>query len=99
MPNDGELKANDTARRRQEAASKKAARRSLAGALRAVGGRLRRTLFATRGAWLLGLLFLAAATISAGFADTATERMILPIEVLSVDGPTSSRTVELRAGE
>ena len=47
---------------------------------------------------LLVGLFLAAITISIGFADTTTERMLLPIEVLGADGTTESRTVALQAG-
>ena len=99
MPYDSELRANDTARRSHRAAGKKAARRSLGGALRVAGGRLCRTLFAAKWACLLGLLFLVAGKISVGFADATAERMILPIEVLSVDGTTATRTVALSAGQ
>ena len=40
-------------------------------------------------------LFLAAITIAIGFADTATDRIVLPIEVLGADGTVvnSSRGV------
>lgn len=48
---------------------------------------------------LLVLLFLAAATISIGFADTTTDRMLLPIEILGADGTTVSRTVALPSGQ
>ena len=37
--------------------------------------------------------------ISIGFADTTTERILLPIEVLGADGTTVSRTVALQAGQ
>src|SRR4029077_10386220 len=48
---------------------------------------------------LLTSLFLAVITIPIGFADTTTERMVLPIEVLSADGATVSRTITLRSGD
>ena len=48
---------------------------------------------------LLASLFLAATTISIGFADTPIDRMLLPIEVLSADGTTVSRTVVLQSGD
>ena len=44
-------------------------------------------------------LFLAAITIAIGFADTATGRIVLPIEVLGADGTVVSRSVTLPAGE
>ena len=43
-------------------------------------------------------LFLAALTIAIGFADTAGDRIVLPIEILDADG-TVSRSVTLPAGE
>ncbi len=43
-------------------------------------------------------LFLAAITISIGFAETTTDRILLPIEILGADGTTVSRTVTLQAG-
>ncbi len=51
--------------------------------------------------WLQALvcLFLAAITISMGLADTATDRVLLPIEVLGADGTTVSRKVTLPAGQ
>ena len=45
------------------------------------------------------LLFLAALAISIAFADTATDRVLLPIEVLGADGTTVSRAFTLPAGE
>ena len=48
---------------------------------------------------LLLVLFLAALAISIGFADTTTDRVLLPIEVLGADGTTVSRTVTLPAGQ
>ncbi len=56
-------------------------------------------------AWCVGRhhllvdLFLAAIAISIGFADTTTERVLLPIEVLGADGATVSRTVALQASQ
>jgi len=44
-------------------------------------------------------LFLAAITISIGFAEIAPDRMLLPIEVLGADGTTVSRAVALQAGQ
>lgn len=44
-------------------------------------------------------LFLAAVTIPIGFADSTTDRMLLPIEILGGNGTTVSRTVALQAGQ
>jgi hypothetical protein len=53
------------------------------------------------GGWQQSLagLFLAAITISLGFADTTTDRILLPIEILGANGTTVSRTVTLEAGQ
>ena len=48
---------------------------------------------------LLACLLLAPITIPTGFADTATDRMLLPIEILGADGTTVVRTVVLQAGQ
>jgi hypothetical protein len=48
---------------------------------------------------LLVYLFLAATTNSIAFADTATDRMPLPIEVLAANDAPVSRTVALQAGQ
>jgi hypothetical protein len=48
---------------------------------------------------LLASLFLAVIASPIGFADTATDRVLLPIEVLSADGTTVSRTVALQSGD
>ena len=90
---------NDTARPRHVAPQNRAARHRAATALGATGEPLRCTLSAAKWACLLGLLFLAAAKVSVGFADTPAERVILPIEVLSVDGTTMTRNVALQTGE
>jgi hypothetical protein len=47
---------------------------------------------------LMACQFLAAITISSGFALTP-ERMILPVEILGADGTTVSRTFALQAGQ
>ena len=54
-----------------------------------------------KGRWhkRLAGLFLAALAISIGFADTTTDRILLPIEVLGANGTTVSRTVALQAGQ
>lgn len=48
---------------------------------------------------VLTTLFLAVVTIPIGFADTSTDRMVLPIEVLSADGATVSRVIDLQSGD
>jgi hypothetical protein len=48
---------------------------------------------------LLAFLFPAVMTIPFGFADSATDRMLLPIEVLSADRTAVSRTVALQSGD
>lgn len=48
---------------------------------------------------LLACLFFALITIPTGFADTTTDRMSLPIEILGADGTTVGRTVVLQAGQ
>ena len=48
---------------------------------------------------LLACLFLASIAIPTGFADTAPDRMLLPIEVLGANGTTVGRTVVLQAGQ
>src|ERR1700675_3260014 len=58
---------------------------------------LRRILYVARWHHLSVPLFLAAITISIGSAETTTDRMLLPIEVLGADGTTVSRSVALQA--
>ena len=45
------------------------------------------------------LTVLAAEAISMGFARTATDRILLPIEVLGADGTAVSRTIALQEGQ
>jgi len=47
----------------------------------------------------LFLVVLAAAAISMGFARNVTDRILLPIEVLGVEGATVSRTITLHDGQ
>jgi len=48
---------------------------------------------------LCAMACLSLATISAGLADTTTDRVLLPIEVLGENGTTVSRTVTLQASQ
>jgi hypothetical protein len=63
-----------------------------------VGEWLCRNLYEAGWHQLLTGLFLAAITISIGFADTTTDRILLPIEVLSAN-TTVSRSIVLQAGQ
>jgi len=47
----------------------------------------------------LAPLFLGAVAISSGSADTTTDRVLLPVEIVGTDGTTASRTVALLAGQ
>jgi hypothetical protein len=98
MSHDTEPKALDTTRPSNVLPQKKASGRTPAGSAQSVGSWLRCIPCVARWHNLLVSIFLAAATISIGFADTATDRMLLPIEVLGADGTTVSRTVALQAG-
>ena len=53
---------------------------------------------AARCKWLASL-FLGAIAISSGSADTNTDRVLLPVEIVGTDGTTASRTVALNAGQ
>ena len=53
---------------------------------------------AARSKWLAPL-FLGAIAISSGSADTNTDRVLLPVEIVGTDGTTASRTVVLNAGQ
>lgn len=64
----------------------------------AAGKWLPRILHTTRRYQLL-VGALAALTISAGFTNTTTDRLLLPIEILETDGTAVSRTVVLQAGQ
>jgi hypothetical protein len=97
MSDDPEAALRDTAR-----PSNVVPRKMLCGRRPAAGARSARSwprhiLSIARWPDLLAPLFLAAITIPFGFADTTTDRMLLPIEVLSADGTAVSRTVTLQS--
>jgi hypothetical protein len=102
MSDDIEPNAHNTACPSNIVSQKKAfARRPIASA-QSVGRWLRRVLSVAGWHELLARLFLAvlaAITISIAFAETTTDRMILPIEVLGANGATVGRTVALQAGQ
>jgi hypothetical protein len=78
---------------------KKASGRRPTDSAQSVGERLCHILYVAGWHHLLVALLLAAITISIGFADTTTEQILLPIEVLGSNGTTVSRTVALQAGQ
>lgn len=65
------------------------------------GVRTRHSRFPYAAGWhrWLAPLFLGALSISTGSADTTTDRVLLPVEIVGTDGTTASRTVALKAGE
>jgi hypothetical protein len=95
MSVDTEPIPRDTARPSKVVPRKKASNRRSADSAQSVGEWLCRILYVAEWHQLLVGLFLAAITISIGFADTPTDRMLLPIEVLEANGTTVSRTVAL----
>ncbi len=88
----------DTGRLSNVVPRKKASGGRPADSAQSVGGWLCRILYVAGWHQLLVGLFLAAITISIGLADTTTDQMLLPIEVLGANGTTVSRTVALQAG-
>src|SRR6266404_2609920 len=97
MSDDTEPEPRDTQRPSNIVPRKKACGRRPTDSARSVGRWVCRILSMARWPDLLALLFLAAITIPIGFADTTTDRMLLPIEVLSADGTAVSRTVTLQS--
>jgi hypothetical protein len=93
MSDDTERKALDTAQ------LSKTSERRPADSAQSVGRWLGRILYVAGWHELPAHLFLAAVTISLGFADTTTDRMLLPIEILGANGTTVSRIVALQAGQ
>jgi len=77
---------------------KKTPGRRPADSSQSVGRWLCRILHVARRRELLVCLFLTALAISTGYADSTTDRMLLPIEILGADGTTVTRTVTLQAG-
>jgi len=99
MLNDIKPNALDTARTNNVVQCKNASRRRPADSAQSVGKWLRRILYGVGWHALLVCLFLAAVKTSIGFADTTTDRVLLPIEVLDANGATVSRTVSVQAGQ
>ena len=99
MSGDNELIPRPTARPSDVALQEKSARGRPADFAQPVWKWLRRTVCVAEWRQALVGLFLAAITIAIGFADTATDRIVLPIEVLGADGTVVSRTVTLPAGQ
>jgi hypothetical protein len=78
---------------------KKASGRRPTDSAQSFGEGLCRILYVAGWRYLLVPLILAAITIAIGFADTTTEQILLPIEVLGANGTTVSRIVALQAGQ
>ena len=74
---------------------KKASKRSPAKSAESSGRRLRHILHSVGWPLLVAPFFLAAVTISIGSADTTSDRIILPVEVLGTAGETVSRSIAL----
>ena len=81
------------------AARKNASEGRPADSTRLVGRWVHRNLHMAESHKPLVALFVAAITISIGFADGTSDRILLPIEVLGADGTTVSRRVALQAGQ
>jgi hypothetical protein len=99
MSDDTEPKVLETARLSNVVSRKRASGRRPADGARSVGKWLFRILYGAGCHGLLVGVFVASISISIGFADTTTDRMLLPIEVLGANGTTVSRTVALQAGQ
>jgi hypothetical protein len=97
MSGDTQPKARDTAHLSYVVPRKRAIGRRPADFVQSVGKWLCRIMHVTGWRELLVCLFLAALTISTGYADTTADRMLLPIEILGADGTTVTRTVRLQA--
>jgi len=99
MSDDTEPKVLDTRRPGNVVPRKKSSVRRPADSAQSVGKWLSRILYGARWHGLQVGVFVAAISISIGFADTTTERMLLPIEILGANGTTVSVTVALQAGQ
>jgi hypothetical protein len=99
MSGDIESIPQDTARPSNVAPWKKAFGWKPSSSAQSVGEWLYPNLCVAGWRQLLVGLFLAATAISIGFADTTTDRILLPIEVLGADGTTVSRSVALQSGQ
>jgi hypothetical protein len=78
---------------------KNASGRRCEGSAHRVRTRVSRFLYAAGWHKRLAPLFLGAVAISSGSADTTTDRVLLPVEVVGTDGTTASKTVALQAGQ
>lgn len=99
MSGDNQLIPRPAARPSDVALQEKSARGTLADFAQPFWKWLRWTVRVAEWRQALVGLFLAAITIAIGFADTATDRIVLPIEVLGADGTVVSRSVTLPAGQ
>jgi hypothetical protein len=99
MSGDNELIPRDTARPSNVAPREKSSRARPADFAQPVGKWLRRIVCVAEWRQALVGLFLTAITIAIGFADTAADRVLLPIEVLGADGTVASRTLALPTGQ
>jgi hypothetical protein len=99
MSDDAEPKGSETARPSNLAPRKRASGPRPADSAQSLGSRLCRIPYLARWHHLLLPLFLAAITISIRSAETTTDRMLLPVEVLGANGTTVSKTVALQAGQ
>src|ERR1700737_5478879 len=99
MSGDTEPIPRDSARPSKVVPRKMASGRRPADSAHSVGKWLWRMLYGAGWQKLLAFLFLAAVTISIGFADTTTDRMLLPIGILGENGTTGGRTATLQVGK
>jgi hypothetical protein len=97
MAEENKPKARDTARPNSVLPRKEAPRRRLVGDAQSTNKWLGHLLHVAGQRELLASLFLVAVMVSAGFAGTTTERILLPVEIVGADGTTASRSVTLQA--
>src|SRR5690348_12721971 len=95
MQIEAEKMARKTPSQSQAAPEKHASRRETFKGVRSTARRFRRIPSGLRWPYFLTLPLLAAVVIPISFAGSTPDRMLLPIEVLSVDGSAVSRSVAL----
>jgi hypothetical protein len=98
MSDETKLKAPITALSSHSLSRKKAFGRNTEPRAHSIVNRLRRALKGVAWYALSASLFLAAGTIAVS-SKAASDRILLPIEILGADGTTASRTVFLQAGQ